>query len=76
MNSCIDRVKAQEDIRSLSVAVCGQGGEIAIDRREKLVLEMGTVVTIVGDGSNPLEAALDKSGLDDLKMMAGERIGQ
>lgn len=68
MNSNIDRILAQQDMRSLSVAVCGQGGaEAAQEYRKRLVIEVGTIVKLE---ENPiLEAVRDEEGFEALKTM-------
>lgn len=75
MNASIDRINAQEDMRSLSVAVCSQGGEIALNHRERLVLEIGTVVTVTNNPLSAVNTARDKAGFADLKAMANEKLG-
>jgi hypothetical protein len=75
MNATIDRINAQKDMRSLNVAVCGQGGEGATDYREKLILEIGTIVKVIDDPMSAANTAHDKAGLADLKVMANETIG-
>lgn len=69
MNSNIDRVQAQKDMRSLTVAVCGQGGgEAAQTFRERLVIEAGTVVKLKFDPIR--EAVRDEEGFSALRNMA------
>lgn len=69
MNSNIDRIMAQGDMRSLTVAVCGQGGqEAAQDYRQSLVIEVGTVVKLE---VNPVrDAGRDEDGFAELRAMA------
>jgi len=67
MSDNIDRISAQGDVRALTVAVCGQGGEPATRLRESLVVEIGQVVKLRED---PTNAARDEEGFHELKMMA------
>lgn len=62
MNSNIERITAQDDIRRLSIAISAQNGEAAQEISDRLVAEVGTVV--IG------KAVVDRQGLDDLKQMA------
>jgi hypothetical protein len=67
MNQCIDRIQAQKDMRSLSVAVCGQGGGAAAQEyRKQLVIEQGDVFKLKVD---PLNAERDEEGFAALKSM-------
>lgn len=75
MNATIDRVNAQKDMRSLSVAVCAEGGERATNHRERLVLEIGTIVTITDNPMSAANTARDEAGFADLRAMANETIG-
>ena len=59
----IERVAAGQDLRSLSVALAGQGGEHAKEYQQRLVIEMGTFVAEDKD-------VRDQAGFDELKMMA------
>ena len=69
MNSNIDRIQAQKDMRSLTVAVCGQGGgEAAQEFRQRLVIEAGTVVKLKFDPIR--EAVRDEEGFSALREMA------
>lgn len=69
MNSNIDRVQAQKDMRSLTVAVCGQGGgEAAQEFRQRLVIEAGTAVKLKFDPIR--EAVRDEEGFSALRDMA------
>lgn len=69
MNASIDRINAQQDVRALSVAVGGQSGEMATGHREQLVLEIGTVVTVIDDPIKAASSEFDKAGLAELKAM-------
>jgi hypothetical protein len=69
MNSNIDRIQAQKDMRSLTVAVCGQGGgEAAQSFRQRLVIEAGEVVKLKFDPIR--EAVRDEEGFSALREMA------
>lgn len=69
MNAQIDRIQAQKDMRSLTVAVCGQGGgEAAQNFRERLVIEAGEVVKLKFDPIR--EAVRDEEGFSALREMA------
>lgn len=69
MNSNIDRIQAQKDMRSLTVAVCGQGGgEAAQTFRDRLVIEAGTVVKLKFDPIR--EAVRDEEGFSALRDIA------
>lgn len=69
MNQNIERIQAQKDMRSLTVAVCGQGGgEAAREFRQKLVIEAGTVVKLKFDPIR--EAVRDEEGFSALREMA------
>jgi hypothetical protein len=68
MNYNIGRILALKDMRSLTVAVCGQSGEAASDHRQQLVIEAGTAVKLKID---PIaEAKRDEIGFQALKEMA------
>lgn len=67
MNSSIERISAQKDLRSLTVAVCGQGSEAAQEYRQRLILEVGTIVKL---DSNPMNAVRDEAGFAELKKLA------
>lgn len=69
MNAQIDRIQAQKDMRSLTVAVCGQGGgEAAQNFRERLVIEAGEVAKLKFDPIR--EAVRDEEGFSALREMA------
>ena len=72
MNSNIERVQAQKDMRSLTVAVCGHvGGDAATKHREKLVIELGEVVKLKSDPIR--EAVRDEAGFQALREMAQQQ---
>lgn len=67
INQSIDRIQAQKDMRSLSVAVCGQGGGAAAQEyRQRLVIEQGEVFKLKHD---PMIAERDEEGFQALKSM-------
>lgn len=69
MNTNIERIQAQKDMRSLTVAVCGQGGgEAAQEFRQRLVIEAGTAVKLRFDPIR--EAVRDEEGFSALRDMA------
>lgn len=69
MNSQIDRVQAQKDMRSLTVAVCGQSSkEAAQNFRESLVIEVGEPVKLKFDPVR--DAVRDEVGFSALREMA------
>lgn len=70
LNGNIDRISAQGDIRRLTVAACSQGGEAATAHRERLVLEIGTVVKLEVDPIR--DAVRDEAGFAELRNMANQ----
>jgi hypothetical protein len=67
----IDRIKAQEDMRSLTVAACSQGSaEAAQSYRESLVIEIGTITKFKFDPIG--DAVRDDDGISVLKGMADQ----
>ncbi|MCL2874778.1 MAG: hypothetical protein FWF12_00490 [Betaproteobacteria bacterium] len=71
MNSNIERIQAQKDMRSLTVAVCGQGGETAQQFHERLIVEAGTVVRLKFDPMR--NAHRDEAGFSALRDMAKQQ---
>jgi hypothetical protein len=69
MNATIDRINAQHDIRAMSVAMCGQSGEMAMSHRDQLILEIGTVVVSKEDPMSAVSSEKDSAGIADLKAM-------
>jgi mannitol-specific phosphotransferase system IIBC component len=64
----VERILAQRDMRALTVAVSGQGGEAARDHRQALIKEVGTIAKLV---VNPiLDAERDEAGFAMLREMA------
>jgi hypothetical protein len=62
----IERISAQKDIRSLSVAAYSQSGEGASEHREQLVLQVGTTVKLDSEDVS----VRDEEGFEDLRNMA------
>lgn len=71
----VDRISAQKDMRSLTVAACSQSGQAATDYRQKLVIEIGTVAKMSAKSVMEESAQRDEGGIDLLKSMAEQRIG-
>lgn len=70
LHDSIDRISAKSDMRSLTVASCSQSGESATSHRERLILEIGTMVKLE---VNPiLDAVRDEVGFAELKSMANQ----
>jgi len=64
----IRRVRAENDMRALMVATASQSAEGIENHQERLVLEIGLVMT-----DNPvLDVDRDEKGFSELKMMAAE----
>lgn len=70
MSGNIDRIQAQRDMRSLTVAICGQSGEAAQAHRQHLVIEAGTIVKVDAPAAAPIEDQRDEAGFAELKRMA------
>lgn len=67
LSANIDRITAQKDMRSLSVAVCSMGGEVVQKTHDRLTLEIGEVVRLE---FNPMKAQRDMAGFEELRSMA------
>ena len=69
LNQNVDRLLAQRDMRSLTVAVSGQSSQESFDScRKALILEVGTIVKME---ENPIrDAVRDEEGFAELKEMA------
>lgn len=68
MNSNIDRIEAQKDMRTLSVAVHSQGSDAAQQHQRQLIVELGSVVKL---DTHPVRTAVrDEEGFAALKEMA------
>ena len=66
LNTNIDRILAELDLRALSTANAAQGGEGAQKHREHLLNERGVAVKL-----NPLEAKPDEGAAATLRMLGG-----
>jgi hypothetical protein len=71
LNKNIDRLRAEEDLRMLSVALHAASGESAGDLSEKLMKQMGTVVEFdeAKRALTQANAERDRDGLMALKHM-------
>lgn len=78
MSRNIDRIMAQGDMRSMSVAVVAQSSAEGVQQlRQALAVETGTIVKLQKDDSDsPLNAQRDEQGFAELRAMAGQRIGR
>lgn len=69
MSGNIDRIMAQKDMRSLTVANAAASQEGAKQCRERLIVEAGTIVK----AQHPaLTATRDEAGFSELKELAGQ----
>jgi len=66
LNQNINRLRAEEDLRSLTTAAASQSSEFAEEHRQSLILEVGEPTK----GSSPLEAKRDEEGVAELKRIA------
>lgn len=64
LNNTINRVRADEDLRHLTVVNSAQSGEGAKDTRERLIIEMGQVIE-----RTAAEDELDRTGLHSLAVL-------
>lgn len=64
MNNCVNRVRADAEMRDLSLQAHVQSSEGQKEYRKYLVLEMGDVVT-----ESPMSVVRDEKGLDDLRLL-------
>jgi hypothetical protein len=70
LNSNVERISAQKDMRSLTVAVCGQDGEASQSYKESLIAEVGTIVKLEFD---PISTAVrDEDASTVLKELANQ----
>lgn len=67
MNDSIDRISAKSDMRSLTLAACSQSQESATSHRERLILEVGTMVKMEVDPIR--DAVRDEVGFAELRNM-------
>lgn len=69
MNKNIDRIQAQNDMRSLVRSVTSQSGQEQIENyRKTLIAETGTIVKLE-EGVTVIEAERDEAGFAELKSM-------
>ena len=69
LNYNIDRIQAQKDMRSMTVVGHAHGGgDTAVEFRERLVVETGTVIKMKVDPMR--DAVRDESGFAALKEMS------
>ena len=73
LNQNIDRISAQRDIRSLSIAAVSQDQEATSNLTQKLVMEIGNVVKKAGSTTDD---GRDLAGIEELKVMARQRLFQ
>ncbi|PLC44565.1 hypothetical protein C0Q88_07755 [Ralstonia pickettii] len=69
MSNNINRLMAERDMRSLSVAGSAQSGEGFAEYRQQLILEIGTVLR-----DDPLSTERDQAGFEELRAMAAEQV--
>jgi hypothetical protein len=70
MESAINRINANQDMRSLGVLASSQSKEGYEKMSERLVLEMGTIAEVAPD----LNPEPDLEGIDLLKQMSKEKV--
>lgn len=68
MNSCVGRLLAEKDLRSLVVQQGRHGGELMTEIREHLTVEMGDVGKL--EINDPRNAERDQAGFDELKTLS------
>lgn len=66
----INRIQAQNDLRSLSIAMYAQGQESALTYRERLEVEMGEVIAYKYSSELLKHEKLDRDGLNKLKSLS------
>lgn len=78
MNGCIERVAAQNDIRSLTIAAMAQStGEAGRNYHDRLVLNVGEIYTYSDEYNSDKglpNAERDQAGFEELKRIAAEQI--
>ena len=67
MSESVRRVQAETDLRTMTISAVAQSSEGFTEHRERLVLELGEVVTEKSEVPN---AVRDQTGFDELKNMA------
>lgn len=65
----INRISAQEDMRSLTIANLAMSSEGSQRYREKLEIELGDVMTYRHDSKSAMAEQLDRKGLDKIRTM-------
>lgn len=71
MSSNIDRIMAQSDMRSLTVSVCAQAGQEAVESyRKHLIIEVGSIVKLESEAASPIiDEVRDQEGFNELRGM-------
>lgn len=71
LHANIDRIKAHDDLRAVSMALVGQSTPDAVhEYRQRLVVEAGQIVTMAT--GSPLDVQRDEAGFQELRAMAGQ----
>lgn len=71
LNATIDRIQAQKDMRALTVAACSQADKEAKQSyRERLIVEVGTIVKLRFDPIRDAEHERDTKGIAELRELA------
>ena len=65
----INRISAQEDMRSLTIANLAMSSEGSQRYRERLEIELGEVMTYRHDAKSAMSEKLDRKGLDKIRTM-------
>ena len=65
----ITRIQAEEDLRQLTTVNAAQSPEAAKDYRQQLIVAIGEVSTVVDNER-------DEAGIENLKIMSGQTLGQ
>lgn len=67
LNVSINRLMAEEDLRSISVAMMSQSSEGFEVKNKNLVIEMGEMFIV--ENQSPLNDVRDEDGFAELKLM-------
>lgn len=67
LNVSINRLMAEEDLRSISVAMMSQSSEGFEAKNKNLVIEMGEM--FIAEDQSPLNDVRDEDGFAELKLM-------
>lgn len=71
MNENIDRIQAQKDMRSLTIAFSAQSQAAADQFRQRLIAETGTIVKLErGTGRAFIHEERDEAGFAELKELS------